>query len=104
MLPFILGIPISTGLASVSASKLKVPIILLFAMGWVLQTVGTALMSTLPVDVSPRTYGFEAILGVGLGLNIGSVVIITPNLYQDKHQCLHSCTMISFDQSTNEVF
>ncbi|KAA6409872.1 MAG: hypothetical protein FRX48_06485 [Lasallia pustulata] len=102
MLPFILGVPISTCLASVFASKLKVPIILLFALGCVLQTVGTALMSTLPVDTSPRTHGFEVTLGVGLGLNIGSVVIITPNLFQDKHQCLLFCPMISISHSSNE--
>ena len=78
-----------------SASKLKVPIVLLFALGWVLQAIGTALMSTLPIDVSPRTYGFEAILGVGLSLNIGNVITNTPNLSGDKYQCLQPSRMFS---------
>lgn len=87
MLPFILGIPISTAFTSMSASKLQVPPIFLFALGCCLQIVGAVLLSNSSVDIRPQTYGFEAILGVGLGLNIGSVIIITPNLIPDKDQC-----------------
>ena len=87
MLPFILGVPISTAFASISASKLKMPPIYLFALGCVFQSVGTGLMSTLPVDMGPKDYGYEVILGLGLGLNIGSVIIVTPNLIQGKDQC-----------------
>lgn len=90
MLPFILLVPISTAFASMSASKLKLPPIYLFAVGCILQSIGTGLMSTLPLDIGPRNYGYETILGIGLGLNIGSVVIVTPNLIQGKDQCLYT--------------
>lgn len=95
MLPFILSIPLSTAFASMSASKLKIPPIFLLALGCVLQTIGTALMAMLPVQVEGRMYGFEAILGIGLGLNIGSIVILTPNLITGKDQCKSLKTLLT---------
>ena len=89
MLPFILAIPISTAFASISTSKLRMPPIYLFALGCIFQSVGTGLMSTLPVNMGPKDYGYEVILGLGLGLNIGSVIIVTPNLIRGKDQCLY---------------
>ena len=87
MLPFILCVPIATGIATVSASKFQIPPIYTLAVACALQIIGTALFSTIGVDVPPKTYGFETILGIGIGLNVGSVVILTPNIIKGKDQC-----------------
>ena len=87
LLPFALTTPISSVLATIAASRLQVPPIFILFLGAILQTVGTALLSTSSITVGPATYGYETILGVGLGLNIGTVILLTPNLIRGKHQC-----------------
>ncbi|MCJ1333932.1 hypothetical protein MMC10_010638 [Thelotrema lepadinum] len=69
-----------------ASSKLRVPPIFILVAAFVFQIVGIALLSTISVDTPPQTYGYEAILGIGIGLNFGSVIILTPNIVRGKDQ------------------
>lgn len=45
----------------------------------ILMLVGSALMSTIPGTISPaaRQWGFETILGLGLGMNLSTSTLMT---------------------------
>ena len=87
MLPFILSVPFCSAFSTMASSKLRVPPIFILVAAFVFQIVGIALLSTISVDTPPQTYGYEAILGIGIGLNFGSVIILTPNIVRGKDQC-----------------
>ena len=86
-MPFILSVPCCTAFASMLASKLRVPPIFILTAATMFQIVGTVLLSTISVDIPTQTYVYEAILGVGIGLNFGSLIILTPNIVKGRDQC-----------------
>ena len=70
----------------------KSPTLILF-VGAVLQVVGVTLMSILPVhrEVTPAAYGYEVVLGIGLGINIAALLVLPPYLAEKRDQgtCHH---------------
>lgn len=48
--------------------------------GGVLQTIGAALLSSLPLsqEIVAAVYGYDILLGLGLGLNIGGLTVLDP--------------------------
>ena len=88
LLPFTLGSSIGVIFGNVLASKIQVPPIFILLGGAILQVISTALMSTLSVDPGAKVYGFEMLLSIGLGINIGTLVQFTPQLIRGKDQCL----------------
>lgn len=71
---------------AVLTGKAKVPLIILLFVGATFQTIGLALMSTLPisVDVYNPQYGFQVITGIGVGISIGSTVLMTPFVIEKR--------------------
>ena len=90
LLPFTLGSSVGTISGNILASKLQVPPIFILLGGAVLQVLSTALMSTLPVEPGAKIYGFEMLLSIGVGINIGTLIQFTPQLIRGKDQCEYS--------------
>ena len=74
------------------ASKIKVPPIYLVIAASLLQVVGFSLLSILPVSktISAAQYGYEVIAGFGVGVNISTLVLMTPYSVQKRDQGEHS--------------
>ena len=87
LLPFTLSISVDSALVSVLGCKLRIPPISVILFGSILQTVGAALMSTLLAEVNGKNYDYEALLGIGIGLNIGMIIVLTPQVIRGKDQC-----------------
>lgn len=62
------------------AGKAKVPPIFFIMIGSGLQVVGFALLSTLTISevVPVSQYGFQVIAGFGVGINLSTLLLITP--------------------------
>ena len=86
LLPFTLCASVGTVTANILASKLQIPPLFILLVGAILQIVGTVLMSTLPIEVVPRVYGYEVVLSVGVGLSLGMLIQFVPQLIRGKDQ------------------
>lgn len=78
MLPLLLLSATGSALGGILGTKKNVSWYVLFGSS-LLQIIGLALMSTLPVTggpVQPAQYGCQVILGLGFGLALSSVVIL----------------------------
>lgn len=67
-------------------SKLKVHHIYLLMMGAILQFIGVGLSSALPTTtdkMAARQYGYEAVMGVGFGLQMSTLMIPAPLIVKE---------------------
>ena len=89
LLPFTCASPIGSMIASIVAKK-KVPPLYLVVFGSCLQVVGFSLLSTLPTTahIAHRQYGYQVIAGFGVGINISTLILMTPFCVQKKDQGL----------------
>lgn len=79
-------------------SKRRVAVVHILILGSLLQTVGLALLTTLPATTEwpDRAYGFLVIAGVGLGISFGIGILATPfvvaprNIGKSSSQMLNS--------------
>ncbi|KAL9081940.1 MAG: hypothetical protein Q9159_006881 [Coniocarpon cinnabarinum] len=71
-------------------TKYKVSPVFVLAAGGILQTIGTSLFSYLPVSggVTAANYGYETLIGVGGGFNIGGLILLTPFVVKGKDQAV----------------
>ena len=78
MLPLLLCSALGSGVGGIIAGKKNVSFYLL-ACGSALQVIGVGLMSSLPttIHIPPKQYGFQAILGFGFGMGLGSLIIVS---------------------------
>lgn len=85
LLPFTFLCPIGSIFASVIA-KAKVPPIYLLIVGSALQVIGFSLLSTIHITQSIGTtqYVFEIIAGFGVGMNISTLILMTPFCVEDR--------------------
>ena len=68
------------------AGKLKVPPIYLVILAYSIQVVGFGLLSSLPLsEIEPHAqYGYQVIAGFGVGINISTLLLMTPFSIADK--------------------
>jgi MFS family permease len=80
LLPYTFSAAFGAVLAMIMGSKQRVAVVYILLIGSLLQTVGMALLSTLPVTTEwpDRAYGFLVIAGVGLGISFGIGILATP--------------------------
>ncbi|KAH8685445.1 MFS multidrug transporter-like protein [Tricladium varicosporioides] len=80
LVPFTLAAPIGSVVSAAIAGKFKVPPIYLVIGGSCLQVIGFALLSTLPLiaRMVPEQYGYQVIAGFGVGINISTLIVMTP--------------------------
>ena len=87
-LPFALSSPFGSGISSILISRYKVRPVIIVVAGAIFQTVGTVLMGTLPVSqgIFAGVYGYEILVGFGLGLNIAGLMVLTPFIVEKRDQ------------------
>ena len=79
--------PLGSGASGFLIQRLKIPPFYIFIFAAVLQTVGLGLMGSLPVTnagVPHAQYGYQVILGLGIGFSLSSVIIAAPTVIEDK--------------------
>lgn len=81
LLPLAVSTPFAAGLSAHLSTKARIPPIFLLLIGTTLQTSGVALLSTLTSTVHNQMdsiYGYEVLMGVGSGLNMGTLILLAP--------------------------
>ena len=80
LMPFTFAAPIGSMISAIIAGKLKVPPIYIVIFASMLQVIGFVLLSTLPASsrIIAAQYGYEVIAGFGCGINISTLVLMTP--------------------------
>lgn len=55
-------------------------------VGSIIQVTGTALLSIIPNNtaIGPAVYGYEALAGLGVGMVVGMVIAIPPQLVESR--------------------
>jgi hypothetical protein len=79
VLPLLLTSPAATAASGVLTSTFNVPPSYLILAGSVIQAVAVGLAITIPLDgtaISAKQYGFEAMMGVGFGLTLSTVLTL----------------------------
>ena len=88
-------------MANILASKFRVPPIFILLAGAIFQVISTTLMSTLPVVAAPKIYGYEILLSIGIGFNLGTLVQMTPQVIPGKDQRLYMSTSSTFEAANS---
>ncbi|OJD15998.1 hypothetical protein AJ78_03790 [Emergomyces pasteurianus Ep9510] len=86
LLPLLLTSPLATAASGILTSNFRVPPFYLIILGSVLQVIGVGLTCTLPTesfDVSPQQYGYEAIMGLGFGMGLTTILTLAPLVIKD---------------------
>ena len=88
LLPFAFSSPFASGVSATIASKFKVPPIYILFIGAIFQSVGFGLLSSVSTSgrFSHVQYLFEVIAGLGVGTNIGTLILMTPYAVSKKDQ------------------
>lgn len=88
LLALVLGSPLGSFVVSLIAKRKLIPHMYLLLIAAILQIVGSALISTLPVrpSILPAQYGYEVILGFGLGMSISTLILTVPENVERKYQ------------------
>ena len=89
LLPFALLSPIGSVMAAGFAGKAKMPPIYIILAGSVIQTIGFALLGTSNGSqiINKAQYGYEAIAGFGVGINLASMAVMTPFTVEERDKC-----------------
>lgn len=87
LLALMLCTPIGSLLAGYLVSRFKTPPFYLLIVAAILQTVGLILMGKLSESstiVSASQYGYQVLLGLGIGLTLSTILIAAPIVIEDK--------------------
>ena len=87
LLALMLCSPLGSVTSGYLVQKIKAPPLYIFLVAAILQTVGLALMGTLNVsnpNVPSAQYGYQVILGLGIGLTLSSLLIAVPTVVTEK--------------------
>ncbi|KAL9118698.1 MAG: hypothetical protein Q9187_004755 [Circinaria calcarea] len=87
LLALLLCTPLASCLSGVMNKKLGISHTNLLILAGVLQTIGVALMSTVPPSqhaVRPTEYVFEALMGLGFGFSLSTLLLMTPHVVKSK--------------------
>lgn len=85
--------PVGSALAGLFMQKLNTPPLYILLAGGVFQVIGMALMVSLDeVPSAPfpaAEYGYEVLMGVGFGLSLGTVVMMSPLVFEKRDMGTH---------------
>jgi hypothetical protein len=91
LLPLLLCSPLATAVSGYLTSNLKVPPIYLILIGAFLQVIGVGLTCSLPTDsfvkITPQQYGYEAIMGIGFGLGLSTLLTLARLVVDERNLC-----------------
>ncbi|SCV50389.1 related to multidrug transporter [Fusarium fujikuroi] len=85
-LPLLLLSPLATAINGILVSKLGVPPLYTLFLGGSLQTIGVGLYSSLKssTSIASAQYGYEAIMGLGFGFNLSTILMMVPLVVTQK--------------------
>ncbi|KAF4487966.1 major facilitator superfamily transporter [Fusarium agapanthi] len=85
-LPLLLLSPLATAVNGILVSKLGVPPLYTLILGGSLQTIGVGLYSSLKssTSIASAQYGYEAIMGLGFGFNLSTILMMVPLVVTEK--------------------
>ncbi|KAI1029052.1 hypothetical protein LB504_012983 [Fusarium proliferatum] len=85
-LPLLLLSPLATAINGILVSKLRVPPLYTLFLGGSLQTIGVGLYSSLKssTSIASAQYGYEAIMGLGFGFNLSTILMMVPLVVTEK--------------------
>ena len=88
MFPLLLLSPVATIFAGFMVSKLRVPPLYILFLGGSLQTIGVGLFSSLDssTSISSAQYGYQAIMGLGFGFNLSTILMMVPLVVTERDQ------------------
>jgi hypothetical protein len=93
LLSYAIASPIGTVACTSSMARFRVPFVFALLAGSILQTVGFALLATVPTttQVWSGQYGYYVIAGLGTGASIGAQYVMAPFVVnpQDKRRSHH---------------
>jgi len=86
LIPFTLAAPVGSIISATIAGKAKVPPIYLVLLASSIQVIGFGLLSSLPLsEIEPNAqYGYQVIAGFGVGINISTLLLMTPFSIAEK--------------------
>lgn len=89
-MPFTFAAPVGSVITSILAKKFKIPLMQFVVVAGVLQTLGFALLASLPASthIFAREYGFQIIAGFGCGINISTLLLIVPFVVEGRDKGL----------------
>jgi hypothetical protein len=92
LMPFTFAAPVGSILTAIIMKKFKVPSLYVVLCAAIFQTVGFALLSTLPSspDFQTRQYGYEVIAGFGCGINSSTLLLMVPFVVQDRDKGMYN--------------
>jgi hypothetical protein len=87
LLPLLLSSPLATVVSGVLTSTFNIPPVYLIILGTVIQVIGVGLTISVPFQpsgVPAKQYGYEAVMGVGFGLSLSTVLTLADLLASKK--------------------
>jgi hypothetical protein len=96
LLPYAILNPVGSIMAPWIAKRFQIPPIFIMLFGASIQIVGTALMSTTPTTkhVTAAYYVYEGIAGLGTGLNLACLIVMTPFAADKKDKAVAMSAMV----------
>lgn len=79
--------PLGSGIAGLLMQRFEIPPLYLLIVGGSIQTIGVAMMTTLPVGqktIPAAQYGYNAVTGIGFGMGIGTTVMMAPLVFDKR--------------------
>lgn len=104
LLPLSLMVPVASALSAVLLDKKILSVNLLLLIGGVLQTSGVALFAVLTssTDTMARQYGFQVIIGIGLGMVSTATFLLVPTKLEKRDLGAYPsgrvCLLIALDE------
>ena len=88
LMPFTFAAPLGSAASALIAGKLKVPPIYLVMCASALHVIGFVMLSTLSFtpNVTAAHYGYEVVAGLGCGINISLLILMTPFSIEKRDQ------------------
>jgi hypothetical protein len=87
LLPLLLSSPLATVISGFLTSTFNVPPAYLIVLGTMIQVVGVGLTISVPFQPSgipAQQYGYEAIMGVGFGLTLSTILTLADLVVSKK--------------------
>lgn len=86
LLPYVVITSLGSIMGTITCGRAKIYPIYLLAFGSSCQVIGLGLLSSLPDTghTPPSQYGYECIAGVGVGMNFGLLMLMTPFVVETR--------------------
>ncbi|KAA8646572.1 uncharacterized protein ATNIH1004_008005 [Aspergillus tanneri] len=90
LLAYAIASPLGGILASICTGRWHIAFVYLLLLGAILQTVGSFLLSAIPTSTAiyPGQFGYMAIAGLGSGLSMASLYMLTPLVVRKEDQAV----------------